>query len=204
MNLNRYPHHTLPITWNLPGICTLVTLALQIICTSFVIHLGLGDRAFKLSLAFLSGFLLANLRIVVVNTRLLLGQGAWWQRYHYHYGRAGHIKVYSTLLLVNVGHKFMGAVTYGVSSCPKKIVFASLCSFICLQAVYQLSGPACKSTWKNCPCITLLTFISHFVIDFLSIRNVIIFSAIATDDRHPLRSRSIHPKCCKVHDDSFP
>ena len=38
----------------------------------------------------------------------------------------------------------------------------------------------------------LLTFISHFVIDFLSIRKVIIFSAIATDDRHPLRSCSIH------------
>ena len=38
----------------------------------------------------------------------------------------------------------------------------------------------------------LLTFISHFVIDFLSIRKVIIFSAIATDGRHPLRSRSIH------------
>ena len=51
--------------------------------------------------------------------------------------------------------------------------------------------------------ILLLTFISHFVIDFLSIRKVIIFSAIATDDRHPLRSRSIH-KCCKLHDDSFP
>ena len=31
-----------------------------------------------------------------------------------------------------------------------------------------------------------------FVIDFLSIRKVIIFSAIATDDRHPLRSHSIH------------
>ena len=31
-----------------------------------------------------------------------------------------------------------------------------------------------------------------FVIDFLSIRKVIIFSAIATDDHHPLRSRSIH------------
>ena len=30
------------------------------------------------------------------------------------------------------------------------------------------------------------------LIDFLSIRKVIIFSAIATDDRHPLRSRSIH------------
>ena len=39
---------------------------------------------------------------------------------------------------------------------------------------------------------SLLTFISRFVIDFLSIRKVIIFSAIATDDRHPLRSRSIH------------
>ena len=40
--------------------------------------------------------------------------------------------------------------------------------------------------------ILLLTFISRFVIDFLSIRKVIIFSAIAIDDRHPLRSRSIH------------
>ena len=40
--------------------------------------------------------------------------------------------------------------------------------------------------------ILLLTFISHCVIDFLSIGKVIIFSAIATDDRHPLRSRSIH------------
>ena len=38
----------------------------------------------------------------------------------------------------------------------------------------------------------LLTFTSRFVIDFLSIRKVIIFSAIATDDRHPLRSRSLH------------
>ena len=50
--------------------------------------------------------------------------------------------------------------------------------------------------------ILLLTFISPFVIDFLSIRKVIIFSAIATDDRHPLRSRSIHQ--WKLHDDSFP
>ena len=40
--------------------------------------------------------------------------------------------------------------------------------------------------------ILLLTFTSRFVIDFLSIRKVIIFSAIATDDRQPLRSRSIH------------
>ena len=36
--------------------------------------------------------------------------------------------------------------------------------------------------------ILLLTFISRFVIDFLSIRKVIIFFAIASDDRHPLRS----------------
>ena len=40
--------------------------------------------------------------------------------------------------------------------------------------------------------ILLLTFTSSFVIDFLSIRKVIIFSAIATDDHHPLRSCSIH------------
>ena len=40
--------------------------------------------------------------------------------------------------------------------------------------------------------ILLLTFISSFVIDFLSIRKVVIFSVIATDDRHPLRSCSIH------------
>ena len=40
--------------------------------------------------------------------------------------------------------------------------------------------------------ILLLTFISRFVIDFLSIRKVIIFSAIATDGRYPLQSRSIH------------
>ena len=50
--------------------------------------------------------------------------------------------------------------------------------------------------------ILLLTFISLFVIDFLSIRKVIIFSAIATDDRHPLRSRSIHQNaanCMAIH-----
>ena len=40
--------------------------------------------------------------------------------------------------------------------------------------------------------ILLLTFTSRFLIDCLYIRKVIIFSAIATDDRHPLRSRSIH------------
>ena len=39
--------------------------------------------------------------------------------------------------------------------------------------------------------ILLLTYISRFVIDFLSIGKVIIFSVIATGDRHPLGSRSI-------------
>ena len=48
----------------------------------------------------------------------------------------------------------------------------------------------------------LLTFISRFVIDFLSIRKVIIFSVTATDDRHALRSRSIHQNaanCMMIH-----
>ena len=75
---------------------------------------------------------------------------------------------------------------------PKKFFVASLCSFICLQAVYQLSGAVCKATWNGYPSYSLLTFISRFLIDFLSIRKVIIFSAISTDDRHPLRSRCIH------------
>ena len=50
--------------------------------------------------------------------------------------------------------------------------------------------------------ILLLTFTSRFVIDFLSIRKVIIFFAIATDDRHPLQSRSIHQNaanCMTIH-----
>ena len=44
-----------------------------------------------------------------------------------------------------------GALAHGVSSFPKYFVFASLGSFICLQAVYQLSGPVCKATWNGCP-----------------------------------------------------
>ena len=81
-------------------------------------------------------------------------------------------------------------------------MLASLCSFICLQAVYQLSGPVCKSTWKKCPSYSASYLHFSFVIDFLSIRKVIIFSAIATGDRHPLRSRSIHQNaanCMTIH-----
>ena len=59
----------------------------------------------------------------------------------------------------------------------------------------------CVSTFRTCvqgylewlPFIfCFLPSFQAFVIDFLSNREVIIFSAIATDDRHPLRSRSIH------------
>ena len=49
--------------------------------------------------------------------------------------------------------------------------------------------------------ILLLTFTSRFVIDFLSIRKVIIFSAIASS---PPTVTFYTPKCCKLHDDSFP
>ena len=51
----------------------------------------------------------------------------------------------------------------GVSSFPNIVLVASLCSFICLQAVYQLSGGVCKATWNGYPSYSLLTFISHFV-----------------------------------------
>ena len=59
----------------------------------------------------------------------------------------------------------------------------------------------CVSTFRTCvqgylewlPFVfCFLPSFHTFVIDFLSIRKVIIFSAIATDDRRPLRSRSIH------------
>ena len=51
----------------------------------------------------------------------------------------------------------------GVSIFPNIFFVASLCSFICLQAVYQLSGAVCKATWNGYPSYSLLTFISHFV-----------------------------------------
>ena len=63
--------------------------------------------------------------------------------------------------------------------------------------MYQLSGPMCKSTWKNCPSYSAPYLNFSFVIDFLSIRKVRIFSAIANDDCHPLRSRSVHQNAAK-------
>ena len=52
--------------------------------------------------------------------------------------------------------------------------------------------------------ILLLTFTSRFVIDFLSIRKIIIFSAIATDDRHPLLSHSLHQNAANYMTIHFP
>ena len=44
----------------------------------------------------------------------------------------------------------------------KKFVFVSLCSFICLQAVYQLSGSVCKATRNGCPSYSASYF--HFTL----------------------------------------
>ena len=55
-----------------------------------------------------------------------------------------------------------GALAYRVSIFLKYFVFASLCSFICLQAVYQLSGPVCKATWNGCPSYSASYF--HFTL----------------------------------------
>ena len=94
----------------------------------------------------------------------------------------------------------MGAVAYGCAyrvSIEYQVFLKKLCLLHCVPLYvcrlcinYQdlstnLLGMAALR-------ILLLTFISHFVIDFLSIRKVIIFSAIATDGRHHLRLRSIH------------
>ena len=73
--------------------------------------------------------------------------------------------------------------------------------FFCCFIVFLYMSAGCVSTFRSCVQGYLewlpFVFASHLhfyalLIDFLSIRKVIIFSAIATDDRHPLRSRSIH------------
>ena len=83
---------------------------------------------------------------------------------------------------------FKGALAHGVSSFPKYYCVPLYVCRLCINfqdLCARLLGMAALR-------ILLLTFTSRFVIDFLSIRKVIIFSAIANDDRHPLRSRSIH------------
>ena len=74
------------------------------------------------------------------------------------------------VVLLSIGNKLRngynttlkGAVAYGNYFFPKKFEFVSLCSFICLQAVYQLSGPVCKATWNGCPSYSASYF--HFTL----------------------------------------
>ena len=95
---------------------------------------------------------------------------------------------------------------YQGGSRPKTSIFYCtffvwlLCSFICLQTVYQLSGPVCKSTWRYNPLYSA-SYLHFMLYDWFVVHlKIIIFSAIATDDRHPLRSRSIHQNAanCKT------
>ena len=62
-------------------------------------------------------------------------------------------------ILMNI---IKGAVAHGNYFFPKKFEFVSLCSFICLQAVYQLSGPVYKATWNGCPSYSASYF--HFTL----------------------------------------
>ena len=81
-----------------------------------------------------------------------------------------------------------GALAYRVSSFPKYFLFASLCSYVCRLCI-NFEDLCARLLGMAALRILLLTFTSRFVIDFLSIRKVIIFSAM---DRHPLWSRFIH------------
>ena len=63
----------------------------------------------------------------------------------------GCLNSYKDIKRVTKTFTVMGTVAHGDYFFPKKFEFVSLCSFICLQAVYQLSGPVCKATWSGCP-----------------------------------------------------
>ena len=70
-----------------------------------------------------------------------------------------------------------------------------LCLLHCVPLyVYRLCinfQDLCKATWNGSPSYSASHLHFSFVIDFLSIRKVIIFSTIATDDCHPISSRSV-------------
>ena len=91
---------------------------------------------------------------------------------------------------------YKGAVAHGVSRSIKFSQIFCVCFIVFLYYVCRLcinyQDLSTNLLGVAALRILLLTFTSCFVIDFLSIRKVIIFFAIATDDRHPLRSRSIH------------
>ena len=87
-------------------------------------------------------------------------------------------------------------------SFPKKFEFVSSCSLYVCRLCINFQDLCARLLGVAALRILLLTFTSRFVIDFLSIRKVIIFSAIATLDRHPLPSRSIHQNaanCMTIH-----
>ena len=92
--------------------------------------------------------------------------------------------------------QLMGAVAHG-DYFFLEVFLKSLCLFHCVplyvcRLCINFQDLCARLLGVAALRILLFTFTSRFVIDFLSIRKVIIFSAIATDDRHPLRSRSIH------------
>ena len=86
----------------------------------------------------------------------------------------------------------MGAVAHGVSKSIKFSQYffvASLCSFrLCINFQELCARLLGMATLR----IRFSPSFHTSLIDFLSIRKVIIFSAITTDDRYPVRSRSIH------------
>ena len=85
-----------------------------------------------------------------------------------------------------------GALAHGVSIFPKYFCLLHCVPLYVCRLCINFQDLCARLLGMAALRILLLTFTSRFVIDFLSIRKVIIFSAIATDDRHPLRSRSIH------------
>ena len=87
---------------------------------------------------------------------------------------------------------FKGALAYGDYFFPKNLSLFHCVPLYVWRLCINFQDLCARLLGVAALRILLLTFISRFVIDFLSIRKVIIFSAIATDDRHPLRSRSIH------------
>ena len=105
-------------------------------------------------------------------------------------------ETYSYLWSVMTKKSSVGAVAHGVS---RSIKFSQYFFFL-LHCVPLYVCRLCINFQELCARLlgmaTLrIRFSPSFhalLIDFLSIRKVIIFSAIATHDRHPLRSRSIH------------
>ena len=85
-----------------------------------------------------------------------------------------------------------GALAHGVSIFPKYFCLLHCVPLYVCRLCINFQELCARLLGMAALRILLLTLTSRFVIDFLSIRKVIIFSAIATDDHHPLRSRSIH------------